>query len=61
MKQKRPERVVERRRALVEFNLIGETKTRTASLKRRGCALFGSSALLAAMVAAATAAFLGLH
>jgi hypothetical protein len=61
MKQKRPERVVERRRALVELNLIGETKTRAASLKRRGCALLGSSALLAATVAAATAAFLGLH
>ncbi len=61
MKRKRPERLVERRRALVEFNLIGDPKTRAAILKRRGCALFGSSAVVAGLLAAAAAAFLGLH
>lgn len=57
MKKKAPERV-ERRRPLVEINLIGEPRARTAMLKRRGCALFGTSA---ALLAAAAAVFLGLH
>jgi hypothetical protein len=57
MKRKVPERV-ERRRPLVEINLIVEPKTRSAALKRRGCALFGTSA---AILAIAGAAFLGLH
>ena len=60
MKQKRPERE-ERRRSLVEINLIGEPKSRSATMKRRarlGCAWFGS---VAAILAASGAAFLGLH
>jgi hypothetical protein len=64
MKQKRPERV-ERRRQLLEINLVAEAKSGSARLARRGsarlarrgCALFGSAALLAA----AAATFLGLH
>jgi hypothetical protein len=57
MKRKVPERV-ERRRPLVEINLIGEPRARSARLKRRGCALFGTSV---ALMAIAVAAFLGLH
>jgi hypothetical protein len=60
MKQKRQERV-ERRRPLVEINLIGEPKSRSATMARRarlGCSLFGSGA---AILAAAGAALLGLH
>ncbi len=57
MKKKGPERV-ERRRPLVEINLIGEPRARSAMLKRRGCALFGTSL---AVLAIAGAAFLGLH
>jgi hypothetical protein len=57
MKQKRLERV-ERRRPLVEINLIGDPKNRADILKRRGCALFGTSV---ALMAIAVATFLGLH
>ena len=60
MKQKRQERV-ERRRPLVEINLIGEPRSRSAKMARRarlGCALFGSGA---AILAASGAALLGLH
>jgi hypothetical protein len=57
MKQRRVERV-ERRRQLVEINLIADAKTGpTRILGRRGCALFGSAAILAA----SAVAFLGLH
>jgi hypothetical protein len=48
----------ERRRPLVEVNLIGEPKSRSAIITRRGCALFG---VLAAALVASVAAFLGLH
>jgi hypothetical protein len=60
MKQKRQERV-ERRRQLVEVNLVGEPKSRSASVARRarlGCALFGTAA---AILAASVAGLLGLH
>ncbi|HEX9097399.1 MAG TPA: hypothetical protein VF990_15020 [Candidatus Dormibacteraeota bacterium] len=43
MKRKRQERV-ERRRPLVEINLIGEPKSRSAKIARRGCALFAPAA-----------------
>lgn len=57
MKQKRVERV-ERRRQLVEINLVGDAKTGpTKILARRGCALFGSALILAATATV----FLGLH
>jgi len=56
MKQKRAARV-ERRRQLVEINLIADPKTGSKSLARRGCALFGSGALLAALAAV----LMGLH
>jgi len=55
-KKKRPERE-ERRRPLVEINLIADTKSRSP-MARRGCALFS---ILVAVVAASAAAFLGLH
>jgi hypothetical protein len=48
----------ERRRPLVEVNLVAEPKSRSAIIARRGCALFG---VLAAVLAASLAAFLGLH
>lgn len=57
MKKKRQERI-ERRRSLVEINLIPETKSRSATMAKRGCALF---VLAAAALAASAAAFLGLH
>ena len=57
MKRKRPERV-ERRRPLVEINLIAEPKSRSTIIARRGCALFG---ILAGVLAASGGAFLGLH
>jgi hypothetical protein len=56
MKQKRVERV-ERRRQLVEINLIAEAKSGPTILARRGCALFGSALVLAA----SAAVFVGLH
>ncbi len=56
MKQKRTPRV-ERRRQLVEINLIADGKTGSTILARRGCALFGSAAVLVA----SAAVFLGLH
>jgi hypothetical protein len=56
MKQKRVERV-ERRRQLVEINLIADAKTGSTIRARRGCALFGSAAILVA----SAALFLGLH
>ncbi len=58
MKQKRQERV-ERRRPLVEINLAGEPRSRSATMARRarlGCALLGSAAL-----AASLGALVGLH
>jgi hypothetical protein len=57
LKKKRPERE-ERRRSLVELNLIADTKSRSAGMARRGCSLF---VLAAAVLAASAAAFLGLH
>jgi hypothetical protein len=60
MKHKRPEQV-ERRRQLVEINLIGEPRSRSATRARRarlGCSLFGSGAVI---LAASGAALLGLH
>ncbi len=56
MKQKRQERV-ERRRPLVEINLAGEPRSRSATRRARlGCALLGSAAL-----AASLGALVGLH
>lgn len=62
MKQKRVERA-ERRRPLVEINLIGDTKPRSANRARRGCGpLLGQGAvLLATLVAAFLAAHPGLR
>jgi hypothetical protein len=57
VKKKRPERE-ERRRPLVEINLVADAKSRSANIARRGCALFS---LLVAVIAASAAAFLGLH
>jgi len=60
VKQKRQERV-ERRRTLVEINLVGEPRSRSATMARRarlGCALFGSGV---AILAASGAVLLGLH
>lgn len=56
MKKKRLERE-ERRRPLVEINLVADIKSRPAKMARRGCALLPVVAGLAAL----TAAFLGLH
>lgn len=56
MKKKGGERV-ERRRPLVEINLIADAKSRSARMARRGCALFASAVALLV----AGAAFLGLH
>jgi hypothetical protein len=56
MKRKRVE-TVERRRQLVEINLIAEAKSGPTILVRRGCALFGSALVLAA----SATVFLGLH
>ena len=60
MKRKQKQ-IEERRRALLEFNLIGEPKPRSAKVARKGCALFGSGAVLAGMLAVSGAALLGLH
>jgi len=59
MKRKQKQ-IEERRRALLEFNLIGEPKSRSVKSARRGCALFGSGTILA-LLAALIAAYLGLH
>jgi hypothetical protein len=56
MKRKRVERV-ERRRQLVEINLLAEAKAGPTTLARRGCGLFGSAFILAA----SAALFVGLH
>jgi hypothetical protein len=59
--KKKRQQQVERRRPLVEINLIGEPKSRSATMARRarrGCVLFGSGA---AILAASGAALLGLH
>jgi hypothetical protein len=48
----------ERRRPLVEVNLVTEPKSRSTIIARRGCALFG---VLATVLVASLAAFLGLH
>ena len=71
MKSKRQGQV-ERRRPLVEINLVAESrtrpswppkarlsspKTRPSGLRRLGCAWFGSALILAA----AAAGYLGLH
>ena len=60
MKRKQKQ-IEERRRALLEFNLIGEPKPRSVKVARKGCALFGSGTILAAVLAALAAAYLGLH
>jgi hypothetical protein len=60
VKRKRQE-TEERRRSLVEVNLVGEPKSRSATMARRarlGCSLFGPGA---ALLAAVVAALLGLH
>jgi hypothetical protein len=60
VKRKRQE-TEERRRSLVEVNLIAEPKSRSATMARRarlGCAWFGSGA---ALLAASGVALLGLH
>jgi len=58
MKRKRLDRV-ERRRPLVEINLIAGTKARPARIARSGCArLFAS---VAAFFVGSAAAYLGLH
>ena len=60
MKRKQKQ-IEERRRQLLEFNLIGEPKSRSVKVARKGCALFGSGTILAAILAALAAAYLGLH
>jgi hypothetical protein len=60
MKRKQKQ-IEERRRALLEFNLIGEPKSRSVKKARKGCALFGSGGILAVALAALAAAYLGLH
>ena len=60
MKRKQKQ-VEERRRALLEFNLIGEPKARSVKIARKGCALFGSGTIVAALLAALATAYLGLH
>ena len=61
MKRKRVERI-ERRRALVEINLIGDSRSRPAAIGRRGCmSLISRNAALAVVLAALIAAHLGLH
>jgi hypothetical protein len=58
VKQRRLERV-ERRRPLVEFNLISADASRPTSRRRRGCLPVGGAILL--MVATFAALALGLH
>ena len=60
MKRKQKQ-IEERRRALLEFNLIGEPKARSVKAARKGCALFGSGTIVAALLAALATAYLGLH
>lgn len=60
MKRKQKQ-LEERRRVLLEFNLIGEPKSRSVKSARKGCAVFGSGGILALVLAALTAAYLGLH
>ena len=61
MKRKQKQ-IEERRRALLEFNLIGEPKSRSVKIARKGCALFGSGTILVGLLLAAlAAAYLGLH
>lgn len=60
MKRKQKQ-IEERRRALLEFNLIGEPKSRSVKVARKGCALFGSGTILAAILTALAAAYLGLR
>ena len=61
MKRKQKQ-VEERRRALLEFNLIGEPKPRSVKIARKGCAPFGSGTMLVGLLLAAlAAAYLGLH
>jgi hypothetical protein len=61
VKRKRRQTIEERRRALLEFNLIGEPKSRSVKVARRGCALFGSGSILVAVIVALAAVYLGLH
>jgi hypothetical protein len=51
MKKKRLERA-ERRRPLIEINLIADARSRSAKAARRGCALLPIVAVLAASAAA---------
>ena len=60
MKRKQKQ-IEERRRALLEFNLIGEPKSRSVKVARKGCALFGSGSILLAVLVALAAAYLGLR
>jgi hypothetical protein len=57
MRQKRPDRV-DRRRSLVEMNLISERKKARSSVSRRGCVPF---AVLLLAVGSALTAWLGLR
>lgn len=57
MKQRRVERV-ERRRTLVELNLVSDRVTRALG-RRRGCLSFLTPGVL--VLAAVVAGFLGLH
>jgi hypothetical protein len=58
--KRKQKQLEERRRALLEFNLIGEPKSRSVKSARRGCALFGSGTILT-LLAALAAAYPGLH
>jgi len=59
--KRKQKRLEERRRALLEFNLIGEPRSRSVKVARKGCALFGSGTLLVAILTTLAAAHLGLH
>jgi hypothetical protein len=61
VKRRRRQTIEERRRALLEFNLIGEPRSRSVKVARKGCALFGSGTLLVAILTALAATYLGLH
>jgi hypothetical protein len=58
MKRRRPERV-DRRRTLIELNLISETKPPRLAIRRRGC--FATSAIFLLALSGLVASTLGLH
>jgi hypothetical protein len=59
--KRKQKQIEERRRALLEFNLIGEPKPRSIKTARRGCGIFGAGGILAVLLAAVAAAYLGLY